>query len=211
MFLGCKYLMCPPWLSCTVSELSYRGRLPSVQWHGKKIVTSWNCSKQDLWIILIKILLISGERPSCWVFQMYFLGVLSSTSWAPSSSITFKRRQTSLKLISSDVPLYNSKHYRWINRRSTAGKRKQRCFLGWTAPLVLKMNRDCRRKPNFKPFTQPIFCTRCTGLWSSPTLNFWKCPWEPISGSVFESFWSDCQKQSVSGEYLKLEEVLENK
>lgn len=146
LFLGC--LMRPSRLSCTVSEFSYGCRRPSVQWHGRKVVTSWNCSQRGLWIIWSKNVLISGRRSSCCVFPNVFFE-------------RFERHR---------VPSHSREggrlDYRWTNRRSTTGKRKNRCFFFFrvNCPFDFKnAHADCRRKPNFKPFTQTYFLRAAPG------------------------------------------------
>ena len=46
---------------------------PSVQWFcGNKIVPTWNCLQQCVWIILSNQLIISRERHPCCNFQIYY-------------------------------------------------------------------------------------------------------------------------------------------
>lgn len=137
LFLGC--LMRPPRLSCTVSEFSYGCRRPSVQWHGRKVVTSWNCSQRGLWIIWSKNVLISGKRSSCWVFPNVFFE-------------RFERHR---------VPSHSREggrlDYRWTNRRSTTGKRKNRCNR-WIVPLILKMHMQIAEENQISSHSRkPIF------------------------------------------------------
>jgi len=80
--------------------------LSQAAYHWKKVVPTWNCSQQGLWIILSNKVMISH---CCWVFQMYFLGAFSTKSHVPSSSVIFERRQTSLWPIS---PTLCNSHYR---------------------------------------------------------------------------------------------------
>ena len=61
----------------------------------KKVVPTWNCSQQGLWIILSNHTMIFGKRHWFWIFSNVFFGTLSTTSWVPSSFIILERRQTS--------------------------------------------------------------------------------------------------------------------
>lgn len=53
----------------------------------RKIVSTWNCQQQGLWIILNNWVMISEKSQCCWVFQMHFFDILSTASRVPSYSI----------------------------------------------------------------------------------------------------------------------------
>lgn len=81
-----------------------RCMLHCAQWYGwrvlfgrKKIVPTWNCSQQGLWIILSNQVMISAKSHRCCVFQIYFWATQGECHPVPLRSIEGRHLYSQLR------------------------------------------------------------------------------------------------------------------